>query len=147
MARQTKMPANLLAFASDPLANFKHERVTIEEWGNAELIVRALSAEDWAGYRDQLNELEAVALQQKGYSSREEVPEGVKVAINVYQAYAYVLCRCLYYPNGERAFPDVAVATIAPAYGPIHDRLVTLAFNLSGAAVSSADPVADAGNA
>ncbi|MCY1464854.1 Phage tail assembly chaperone [compost metagenome] len=119
----------------------------MDEWGGAKLIVRALSAEDWAGYRAKVGELRLVALQDMGYESEADAPEDLRVSMDMYPAYAYVLGRCLYQANGQRVFDDDAAQAIAPAYGPVHDRLVEKAFELSGVKSSSGDPVGDAGNA
>ena len=44
MARVKAAAGGIRAFALDPLRNFKHQTIEVEEWGGAEVTVRALSA-------------------------------------------------------------------------------------------------------
>ncbi|HEY4529385.1 MAG TPA: phage tail assembly chaperone [Luteimonas sp.] len=144
MAKQS----NLRALATAPLAPFKHERVTVPEWENAQLVVRALTAGDWADYRTAI----AKARQAAG-AGDEEAPA---LPVNVIPATALVLVRVLFDDSGKRVLSDRDAADVAASFSEVHGRLVDKAFELSGielakvgqdGAMEAGDPVADAGNA
>lgn len=141
-----KANSNIRALATAPLAPFKHERVTVPEWENAQLVVRELVAGDWIDYRAAL----AKARRQAGV----EPGEQSDTPVNVIPATALVLVRTLFTPDGKRALSDKDVDDVAASFSEVHGRLVDLAFKLSGVSLSKeedgeevpADPVAEAGN-
>ena len=57
MPKPKHAESSLRALALDPLRNFKHQAVTVAEWLDAKVIVRALSAGDWLEYRRRAVEL------------------------------------------------------------------------------------------
>ncbi|CRM53178.1 Phage tail assembly chaperone [Pseudomonas sp. 31 R 17] len=139
----------------DPLRNFKHESVQVEEWEGATVVIRALSAEDWLEYRrralDQVRQARVAA----GLSTQPPVvdgegqPEEPLIEVFSVPLYAFVLARTLFELSGRRLFGDDDVDELAEAFSPVHDRLVAKAFELSGvsAEADSPDPVDMAGNA
>lgn len=152
MPKSKPAESSLRALALDPLRNFKHEAVTVPEWLDAQVTVRALSAGDWLEYRRRALELVEQARTDAGLAPRAAVEEGdVEPALEFSSAslYAFVLARTLFDENGFRVFPDSDVAEVADAFTPVHDRLVSKAFELSGVEVGadSSDPVDIAGNA
>ncbi len=144
MAKQN----NIRALATAPLAPFKHERVTVPEWEDAKLVVRALTAGDWADYRTAI----AKARQAAGV----EDGEGPALPVNVIPATALVLVRTLFDEAGKRVLTDRDAADVGASFSDVHGRLVDKAFELSGISLVKTgadgepegnDPVADAGNA
>lgn len=137
---------NLRALATAPLAPFKHERVTVPEWEDSELVVRELVAGDWIDYR--------AALARSRREAGIEPGEESDIPVNVIPATALVLVRTLFTPDGERALSDKDVPAVSASFSEVHGRLVDLAFKLSGVSLSKeidgeevpADPVAEAGN-
>jgi len=152
MPKPKHAESSLRALALDPLRNFKHQAVTVAEWLDAKVIVRALSAGDWLEYRRRAVELVDQARIDAGLEPRPAVEESdVEPALEFSSAslYAFVLARTLFDENGCRVFPDSDVTEVAEAFSPVHDRLVSKAFELSGVEVGadSSDPVDLAGNA
>ena len=156
MARVKAAESGLRAMALDPLRNFKHETVVVDEWGGAQVIVRALSAGDWVEYRRRAAELVSAARVDAGLSARAvEVAEGEDVSpepqveINGNVLYAFVLVRTLFDENQQRVFSDEDIDEVAEAFSPVHDRLSAKVFELSGVGVTEVapDPVDAAGNA
>lgn len=138
---------NLRALATDPLAPFKHERVTVPEWEGAELVVRQLVAGDWIDYRAEIARAREAAGIEPGEVS--EIP------VNIIPATALVLVRVLFYPDGRRVLRDEDAPSVAASFSEVHDKLVSKAFELSGITLSRkgedgepepVDPVAEAGN-
>lgn len=110
------------------LRNFKQESLPIPEWDGQEVIIRALSAGDWDDYRQAITTTSDDA------------------SVDVIGAYALVLSRTLFDPQtAQRVFIDEDAPELARSFSPVHDRLVALAFELSGAH-AEADPVEEAGN-
>lgn len=141
--------SSIRTLALDPLLNFKHELVSVAEWSDAKVIVRALSAGDWVEYRRR-----ALALVQEGRSNvgaagDEVAPEVLNGDISSASLYAFVMGRTLFDPIGQRVFSDDDIEEISKAFSPVHDRLVCKAFELSGVEVGadSPHPVTAAGNA
>jgi hypothetical protein len=157
MARvKTGSAVDLRSMALDPMRNFKHERLTIEEWEGAQVVVRALSAGDWVEYRRRAAQAVAEARQDAGLPAHNpEVEEGAptlsepRVEIQSSPLYAFVLVRALLDENNVRVFTDDDVAQVAEAFSPVHDRLVGKIFEVSGVAAGAGaeDPVDAAGNA
>ena len=148
MARLKTMPTALRGMALDPLRNFKNETLTVPEWDRAEVIVRAMSADDWIEYRRRSSEAIALARELAGLpevADGEEDDLPLNVAVN--PLYAFVLVRTLYDQDRQRLFDDADVDEVCTAFSPVHDRLVSKAFELSGAALGPVDPVEEAGNA
>lgn len=147
--------ADLRSMALDPMRNFKHERLTIDEWEGAQVVVRALSAGDWVEYRRRAALAVAEARQDAGLpaqspaaDSADEVPLEPRVEIHSSPLYAFVLVRALLDENNVRVFQDEDVPAVAEAFSPVHDRLVGKVFELSGIAAGAGgeDPVDAAGN-
>jgi hypothetical protein len=144
----SKESRNLRALATDPLAPFKHERVSVPEWENAQLVVRELTAGDWVDYRSAIARAREAAGIEPG--------EPVTVPVNTIQATALVVARTLFYPNGRRVLTDADAVDVGAAFSAVHGRLADKAFELSGIVLSApgedgkqeaVDPVAEAGNA
>jgi hypothetical protein len=139
----------------DPLRNFKHESVQVEEWEGATVVIRALSAGDWLEYRRRALEQVRLARVAAGLSTQppvvdgEDQPEERLIEVFSVPLYAFVLARTLFELSGRRLFGDDDVDELAEAFSPVHDRLVAKAFELSGvsAEADSPDPVDMAGNA
>ncbi|MBM1195536.1 phage tail assembly chaperone [Pseudomonas weihenstephanensis] len=155
MARVKAAAGGIRAFALDPLRNFKHQTIAVEEWGGAEVTVRALSAGDWVEYRRRAAELVSAARVDAGLSARAvEVAEGEdaspepQVEINPNELYAFVLVRTLFDEAQQRVFTDDDIDEVVEAFSPVHDRLSAKAFELSGVGVTAddPDPVDAAGN-
>lgn len=155
MARTKAAGVDLRSMALDPMRNFKHERLTIEEWDGAQVVVRALSAGDWVEYRRRASLAVAEARQDAGLpvqSSGTEDAEGApiepRVEIHSSPLYAFVLVRALLDESNARVFTDGDVPAVAEAFSPVHDRLVGKVFELSGVAAGAGaeDPVGAAGN-
>lgn len=155
MARVKAAAGDLRAFALDPLRNFKHETVAVEEWGGAEVTIRALSAGDWVEYRRRAAELVSAARVEAGLSARatestegEDAPPEPQVEVNANVLYAFVLVRTLFDENQQRVFSDDDADDVAEAFSPVHDRLSAKVFELSGVGVTEGapDPVDAAGN-
>ena len=147
--------ADLRSMALDPMRNFKHERLTIDEWEGAQVVVRALSAGDWVEYRRRAALAVAEARQDAGLPAQSPSTEGVeeaplepRVEIHSSPLYAFVLVRALLDENNARVFQDEDVPSVADAFSPVHDRLVGKVFELSGVAAGAGaqDPVDAAGN-
>lgn len=157
MARvKTGGPMDLRSMALDPMRNFKHERLTIEEWEGAQVVVRALSAGDWIEYRRRAALAVAEARNDAGLPARHMVSDddedaSVEPHVEVHSSplYAFVLVRALLDENNVRVFTDDDVPAVAEAFSPVHDRLVGKVFSLSGVAAGAGaeDPVDAAGNA
>lgn len=152
MARAKVAEGGIRGFALDPLRNFKREEVVVPEWDGAKVIVRALSAGDWVEYRKRATELILVARQAAGLSETptegEEAAKEESVEVSSAPLYAFVLTRTLFDESGARVFGDGDVEEVAEAFSPVHDLLVSKAFELSGIAADAdaPDPVEAAGN-
>ncbi|NNA69625.1 phage tail assembly chaperone [Pseudomonas gessardii] len=155
MARAKAGAVGLRAMALDPMRNFKHERLTIEEWDGAQVVVRALSAGDWVEYRRRASLAVAEARQDAGLPAQNSAPEDVedapiepRVEVQSSPLYAFVLVRALLDESNTRVFTDDDVPVVAEAFSPVHDRLVGKVFELSGVAAGATaeDPVDAAGN-
>lgn len=141
--------------ALDPMRNFKHEALTIDEWEGARVVVRALSAGDWVEYRRRAALAVAEARRDAGLpaqaiasESEDQSPLEPRVEIQSSPLYAFVLVRALLDENNVRVFKDEDVPDVAEAFSPVHDRLVGKVFELSGVAAGAGgeDPVDAAGN-
>jgi hypothetical protein len=138
----------------DPLRNFKHESVQVEEWEGATVVIRALSAGDWLEYRRRALEQVRQARVAAGLSAELHVgdngdqPREPLIEVFSVPLYAFVLARTLFELSGRRLFSDDDVDELAEAFSPVHDQLVAKAFGLSGVSVDagSSDPVDAAGN-
>ncbi|MGF6096935.1 phage tail assembly chaperone [Pseudomonas sp. 18175] len=138
----------------DPLRNFKHESVQVDEWEGATVVIRALSAGDWLEYRRRALEQVRQARVAAGLSEERPVgdegdqPQEPLIEVFSVPLYAFVLARTLFELSGRRLFGDDDVDELAEAFSPVHDRLVAKAFELSGVSVDagSSDPVDAAGN-
>jgi len=141
--------SSIRTLALDPLLNFKHELVSVAEWSDAKVIVRALSAGDWVEYRRRALELVQEGRSNVSAAGAEVEPEGLNGDISSASLYAFVMGRTLFDPIGQRVFSDDDIEEISKAFSPVHDRLVCKAFELSGVEVGadSPDPVTAAGNA
>ena len=146
---------DLRSMALDPMRNFKHEALTIDEWEGARVVVRALSAGDWVEYRRRAALAVAEARQDAGLpaqatgsESEDQSPLEPRVEIQSSPLYAFVLVRALLDENNVRVFQDEDVPAVAEAFSPVHDRLVGKVFELSGVAAGAGgeDPVDAAGN-
>jgi len=141
--------SSIRTLALDPLLNFKHELVSVAEWSDAKVIVRALSAGDWVEYRRRALELVQEGRSNVSAAGAEVEPEVLNGDISSASLYAFVMGRTLFDPIGQRVFSDDDIEEISKAFSPVHDRLVCKAFELSGVEVGadSPDPVTAAGNA
>jgi hypothetical protein len=156
MAKVKAMGAtDLRSMALDPMRNFKHEAVSVPEWGGAKVLVRAMSAGDWVEYRRRASEIVTSARLAAGLTAQPAEVEGDEtppaeplVEIQSSPLYAFVLVRTLFDESNSRVFADEDVTVVADAFSPVHDRLVGKAFELSGVAAGAdaEDPVAAAGN-
>ena len=137
---------SIRALALDPLHNFKHEQISVAEWSDAKVLVRALSAGDWIEYRRRA--LELVTQKRAEKSADETTGQDAASDISSASLYAFVLARTLFAPTGKRVFADDDISEITEAFSPVHDRLVCKAFELSGIEVGAeaSDPVDAAGN-
>lgn len=155
MPRARASDSDLRDKVLDPLRNFKHESVQVEEWQGATVVIRALSAGDWLEYRRRALEQVRLARVAAGLSAQppviedEDQPEEPLIEVFSVPLYAFVLARTLFELSGRRLFSDDDVDELAEAFSPVHDRLVARAFDLSGVRVDadSPDPVDMAGNA
>lgn len=147
--------ADLRSMALDPMRNFKHERLTIDEWEGAKVVVRALSAGDWFEYRRRAALAVAEARQDAGMPAQHSEPEegagpSLEPRAEIFSSplYAFVLVRALLDDKNARVFTDDDVPAVAEAFSPVHDRLVGKVFELSGVAAGAGaeDPVDAAGN-
>lgn len=132
----------------DPLLNFKHEVIEIQEWDCAKVIVRALSAGDWLEYRRRAVQQVETARLAAGLSAQVEDGQN-EPNLDIFSTplYAFVLARTLFETTGLRIFNDDDVPELTEAYSPVHDRLVAKALELSGVALDAVvDPVDTAGN-
>ena len=134
----------------DPLRNFKHESVQVDEWEGATVVIRALSAGDWLEYRRRALEQVRQARLAAGLSAEPSEEQSQEPAIEVFSVplYAFVLSRTMFELSGRRLFSDDDVDELVEAFSPVHDQLVAKAFELSGVSVGphSPDPVDAAGN-
>ncbi|SFU95225.1 phage tail assembly chaperone [Pseudomonas sp. OV546] len=155
MPRARTSDSDLREKILDPLRNFKHESVQVEEWEGATVVIRALSAGDWLEYRRRALEQVRQARVAAGLSAQPPVvdgkdqPEEPLIEVFSVPLYAFVLARTLFELSGRRLFGDDDVDELVEAFSPVHDRLVAKAFELSGvsAEADSPDPVDMAGNA
>ncbi len=143
MARSKAAEGSIRAKALDPFCNFKHEVVPVPEWGES-VIVRALSAGDWLDYRKRSTELISEAREHAGVESVEGEADLAGIDVPAAKLYALVLVRTLFDGSRARVFDDQDIDAVAVAFSPVHDRLVSKAFELSGAA-AEADPENAAG--
>lgn len=134
--------AAIRAAALDPWKNWAWKSEPVPEWG-CTVRVRALSSNDWIDYNALADKLTPkVAPPAEG----EEPAEVLEVEPGAYrQVLALALVRTLYDEDGQRVLSDDDIPTIAANYSPVHDRLTTLAFQLSGVQAGT-DPVETAGN-
>jgi hypothetical protein len=156
MARaKSEVSLDLRSMALDPVRNFKHESLTVNEWDGAKVVIRALSAGDWVEYRRRAALAVAEARMESGLPAQRPVIEDedesateAPVEIQSSPLYAFVLVRSLLDANNERVFTDDDVPAVASAFSPVHDRLVGKVFELSGVAAGAGaeDPVEAAGN-
>lgn len=58
--------SSLRALATDTLAPFKREPVTVPEWENAKLVVRAMTGGDWIDYRAEIARARQKAIKDSG---------------------------------------------------------------------------------
>ncbi|MBA1195734.1 hypothetical protein G7011_01230 [Pseudomonas plecoglossicida] len=144
---------SLRSMALDPQRNFKHETLTVPEWDGAKVVVMALSAGDWAEYRRRAaaamaDARAAAGLSEVGGDETEEGQATVGVVLDSSPLYAFVLARTLLDEAHARIFQDDEVPEVSEAFSPVHDRLVSKAFELSGveAGAGAPAPVEAAGN-
>lgn len=137
---------DLRALALDPLRNFRNETLTIPEWGDVKVVVRAMSAGDWLDYRHRGEQLVKAQRAEQGIA---EDDNDTEVSVPVAPVYALVLARTLLREDGSRIFDDDDVPKIGAAFSPVHDRLVDKAFELSGYQIGpdAETPEETAGNA
>lgn len=150
MPRARTSDSDLRGKILDPLRNFKHESVQVEEWEGATVVIRALSAGDWLEYRRRALEQVRQARLAAGLSAEPSEEQSQEPAIEVFSVslYAFVLSRTMFELSGRRLFSDDDVDELVEAFSPVHDQLVVKAFELSGVSVGphSPDPVDTAGN-
>lgn len=154
MTRNKTTDSSLRRLALDPLRNFKHETLSVEQWDDAQVIVRALSAGDWLDYRKRTTDLITQARIDAGLpplaDDNEDDPQ-LPAGFSATALYAFVLVRTLFDETHARVFEDEDVDDVTAAFSPVHDRLVSKAFALSGVEAGGesepADPVDLAGNA
>lgn len=150
MPRARTSDSDLRGKILDPLRNFKHESVQVEEWEGATVVIRALSAGDWLEYRRRALEQVRQARLAAGLSAEPSEEQSQEPAIEVFSVplYAFVLSRTMFELSGRRLFSDDEVDELVEAFSPVHDQLVAKAFELSGVSVGphSPDPVDTAGN-
>lgn len=150
MPRARTSDSDLRGKILDPLRNFKHESVQVEEWEGATVVIRALSAGDWLEYRRRALEQVRQARLAAGLSAEPSEEQSQEPAIEVFSVslYAFVLSRTMFELSGRRLFSDDDVDELVEAFSPVHDQLVAKAFELSGVSVGphSPDPVDTAGN-
>lgn len=150
MPRARTSDSDLRGKILDPLRNFKHESVQVEEWEGATVVIRALSAGDWLEYRRRALEQVRQARLAAGLSAEPSEEQSQEPAIEVFSVslYAFVLSRTMFELSGRRLFSDDDVDELVEAFSPVHDQLVAKAFELSGVSVGphSPYPVDTAGN-
>lgn len=148
MARQKAVDgSSIRQKALHPVSNFKHEAVAVPEWGET-VVIRAMSAGDWADYRRRSLELITDARKSAGLPEVYEAGDAEAVQLDVPAApiYALVLVRTLFDESLVRVFSDNDVDEVTAAFSPVHDRLVSKAFELSGVTAEEV-PEVTAGNA
>lgn len=110
----------LKALASNPLSGFKHKKVTVPEWENAEVIVREPSAGAWLAWQEKSEALkngaETLTLAEK---AQLQLEADVVLFMSVF-------CD----EEGAPVFPAEDQQAVLGFYGPIHARLVRQALDL-----------------
>lgn len=132
--------------ALHPVSNFKHEAVVVPEWGET-VVIRAMSAGDWTDYRRRSLDFITAAREAAGLPAvaEEGTGESAQLDVSAAQIYALVLVRTLFDESHARIFTDEDVDLVAEAFSPVHDRLVSKAFELSGITAEE-EPEVTAGN-
>lgn len=128
----------------NPLGGWRHEFVTMPEWGGKIVAVREPSLEDRAFWLDPLT---AAAGVEPGDSEDAARQKYQKVRAEAHRsALARLFVRVLHVdtPDGwRRMFVDEDVGLVESAYGVAHDRIVSKALELGKLNV---DPVDDGKN-
>lgn len=116
--------------ASDPLAGFQHEVVTVPEWEGAKVIVRAPSPGDHLFHIRAIWEAAGVnpGEDQDAIRAKLDAP-----GVDYTRASASLLVRTLFEQTDAgtmRVFGDEDVGIVVAAFGPVHGRLVAKAIEL-----------------
>lgn len=122
-----KKQLDLRALALSPLAGFRHEPVTVQEWQGATVTIREPSAGDWTTWQSKLAAMTGVEVTQDNVGELESGIDGNDRTLE-----ATLLVRVLYDADGKRVFSDEDVAEVAAIYGPVHERLLRKAMDLAG---------------
>ncbi|AKJ41554.1 phage tail assembly chaperone [Pragia fontium] len=115
---------DIKSLAMSPMSGFRHEEVTVPEWGNGvKVIVREPSAGAWAKWNAEL------------IKRTEETTEGgedeIKKASDNIEMEVMLFISVLLDQSGVPVFKDEDLESLIPYYGPIHTRLLNKAIKLA----------------
>lgn len=122
--------AGLRGLAADPLAGFHHETVTVPQWQDARVIVRAPSAGDHLFHIRAIWTAAGVVPGEDNDIVRAKLDAP---GVDYTRASASLLVRTLFEQTGhgpQRVFSDEDVDIVAAAYGLAHATLVAKAIEL-----------------
>ncbi|WP_145537572.1 phage tail assembly chaperone [Yersinia alsatica] len=121
---------DLRALATAPLAGFRHETVTVPEWGGAVVILREPSAPAW---------MRSISYIKNTEGDQQEEPDiEAKITSNA-MADVLLFVDVLLDEKGVRVFNDDDVDTVVGSYGPVHSRLLRQAMALSKNDIEAAE--------
>ncbi|AOI88972.1 phage tail assembly chaperone [Burkholderia pseudomultivorans] len=130
MSNKTKTGA-LRAAILNPLAGWKHEFLSMPEWGGVTVAVREPLLEDRAFWLEPLRMAAGVEPDDDQETARAKY---ARVSAEDYRtSYARLFVRVLFVDTPEgwrREFEDGDVEAVAEAFGVAHDRIVTKAIEL-----------------
>lgn len=112
--------ADLKAMASHPLAGFKHKKVPVPEFDNAEVILREPSAGAWLAWQEKYEKLKIDA---ESLSVAEKAQIQLEADVLLFIS---VFCD----EDGYPVFAAEDEEQVRNFYGPVHSRLVKEALDL-----------------
>ncbi|AHK20373.1 phage tail protein [Yersinia similis] len=120
---------DLRSIATAPLAGFRHETVTVAEWGGVVVMLREPSAPAW--------------MRSISHIKTEEEPGDVsdietRITSNT-MADVVLFVDVLLDEAGARVFSDKDADTLICSYGPVHSRLLRQALALSKSDIEDAE--------
>lgn len=139
MASELIPGVDLRTLAANPLAGFRHEALSVEEWEDARVIVRAPSPSDRLFHVRAIWEAAGVTPGDEELAVKQKLDAP---ATDYTRASAALLVRTLFLPTAEgarRVFTDAEVDRVAAAFGPVHARLVAKSIELGNLAEDEAD--------
>jgi hypothetical protein len=115
---------DLKALISTPLAGFKNQVVTVEEWGGVKVIIREPSAAGWVRFSEIVGPQEPNDGGEPAKLSRiEETQRNI-------QADVVLFIDCLFDEDGNQVYSQSDLEMISAIYGPIHRSLLEKALAL-----------------